>query len=86
MTTPWVGAPVTYWAFGTPNGEYPALAERCAFITCVYPEPPDLADPELLHVGLCVLNPTGMFFNQLIPYTPREHPQPGHWSWPERTT
>lgn len=75
---------VTYWAYGTPGGEYPALADRAAIITCVYPEPPDLADPEVLHVGLCVLSPTGVFFNQLVPYTPYDEPKGGHWSWPKR--
>jgi hypothetical protein len=33
-------------------------------------------------VGLCVLNPTGQFFNQKVPYA--EEPTPGHWNWPPR--
>ena len=33
-------------------------------------------------VSLAVLNPTGMFFNESVPYS--EQPKPGHWSWPPR--
>lgn len=79
--TPSVGRVVHYHSYGTPGGEFLPEA-RAAIITAVYPEPPELADPELLHVGLCVLNPTGMFFNQLVPFS--EEPKPGHWSWPPR--
>lgn len=79
--TPTVGRIVHYQSFGTPGGEY--LPEpRAAVVTCIYPEPPELADPSLLYVGLAVLNPTGMFFNQLVPYA--EVPTPGHWNWPPR--
>ena len=80
---PTIGRIVHYQSYGTPGGEY--LPEpRAAIITCTYPEnePPELADPTLIHVGLCVLNPTGMFFNQLVPFS--EAPKPGHWNWPPR--
>lgn len=33
-------------------------------------------------VGLCVMNPTGLFFNRGIPYD--EAKSPGSWHWPER--
>lgn len=33
-------------------------------------------------VGLCVLNPTGQFFNRGVPYD--EGKKPGTWHWPER--
>ncbi|MES9516479.1 hypothetical protein ACIQYW_18535 [Rhodococcus erythropolis] len=36
--------------------------------------------PMTYRVGLCVLNPTGMFFNTQLPYA--EEPTPGHWNWP----
>jgi hypothetical protein len=45
-------------------------------------------DPELLQqelekfVGLCVLNPTGLFFNRAIKFDPDK--APGTWHWPER--
>jgi hypothetical protein len=45
-----------------------------------------LGDPTIIPtgvVGLCVLNPTGIFFNRGIPYD--EDKAPGSWHWPERT-
>ncbi|MCW2092503.1 UNVERIFIED_ORG: hypothetical protein M2328_005783 [Rhodococcus erythropolis] len=64
---PSIGRIVHYQSYGTPGGEY--LPEpRAAVITCTYDEPPELADPTKTHVGLCILNPTGMFFNQLVPF------------------
>lgn len=33
-------------------------------------------------VSLAVLNPTGLFFDEYVPYS--EVPKPGHWSWPPR--
>lgn len=77
--TPSVGRIVHYQSYGTPGGEY--LPEpRAAIITAV-----DLAEIEGAshQVGLCILNPTGMFFNADVPWSP--HPQPGHWNWPPRT-
>jgi len=38
--------------------------------------------PKKTLVGLCVLNPTGMFFNPGVPFA--ETPTPGHWNWPPR--
>ncbi|MFI9331995.1 hypothetical protein ACIGZJ_31190 [Kitasatospora sp. NPDC052868] len=35
-----------------------------------------------IFVSLAVLNPTGMFFDECVPYS--EEPAPGHWSWPPR--
>jgi hypothetical protein len=75
--TPSIGRIVHYQAYGTPGGEYPS-APRAAVVT----EVNDTPNPGLL-VGLCVLNPTGQFFNRNVPYS--ETPQPGHWSWPPRT-
>lgn len=40
------------------------------------------ADEYIYGVSLAVLNPTGMFFNENVPYSPE--PKPGHWSWPPR--
>ena len=40
--------------------------------------------PEYIYaVSLCVLNPTGMFFDENVEFS--ETPTPGHWSWPPRT-
>lgn len=69
---PSVGRIVHYVAYGTPGGEYPAGICRAAVITEVEP----------LGAGLCVLNPTGQFFNRGVIYS--ETKAPGSWHWPER--
>lgn len=71
---PSVGRMVHYFAFGTPGGEFPAGVPRAAVITEV-DEPGNPDSP----VGLCVLNPTGQFFNQHVP----KKKAPGGWYWPE---
>ena len=73
-----VGRIVHYVAYGTPGGEFPAGAHRAAVVTEVDKE----VEGEVVKVGLCVLNPTGMFFNQHIPYSNAN--LPGTWHWPER--
>lgn len=72
---PTVGRIVHYQSYGTPGGEYKPLP-RAAVITEVSESQPFL-------VGLCVLNPTGQFFNRDVPYA--LEPTPGHWSWPPRS-
>ena len=74
IVKPIVGRIVIYFSFGTPGGEYPSAA-RAAIITEV--DEPD--NPESA-VGLCVLNPTGLFFNQHVPFGTAG----GQWHWPER--
>ena len=72
MTQPTIGRIVHYHSYGTPGGEY--LPEpRAAIVTEV-----DTSTT----VGLCVLNPTGMFFNRTVCFS--EEPKPGCWSWPPR--
>lgn len=70
--TPSVGRTVHYVAYGTPNGEFPAGECRAAIITEV----------SRAGTGLCVLNPTGQYFNRGVPYN--EGKNPGSWHWPER--
>ncbi len=74
---PTVGAIVHYQSYGTPGGEY--LPEpRAAIITAASgPTDPPSADepPENFAVGLCVLNPTGLFFKEEIPFA--ANPTPG---------
>ncbi len=70
--TPTVGRTVHYQSFGTPKGEYDSLA-RAAIVTQVN------ADAT---VGLCILNPTGMFFNPSVRFA--DPPEAGCWSWPPR--
>lgn len=70
---PTVGRVVHYIAYGTPGGEFPAGVRRAAIITEV-DEPGNPESP----VGLCVLNPTGQYFNRNTPYKS----EPGGWQWP----
>jgi hypothetical protein len=59
---PSVGRIVHYVSYGTPGGEYGKEC-RAAIVTEI---PEGVADPQT--VGLCVLNPTGQFFNRTVPY------------------
>lgn len=70
---PSVGRVVHYFAYGTPGGEFPAGVARAAIITEI-DQPGNPESP----VGLCVLNPTGVFFNQHIKFGNKA----GHWAWP----
>ena len=51
---------------------------RAAVVTEVGPD----STPEI--VGVCVLNPTGQFFNRNVPYS--EQSKPGTWHWPEKVS
>ena len=79
---PTVGRIVHYQAYGTPGGEYPSI-ERAAVVTAVEPRAGEegINGPEEAgyKVSLCILNPTGQFFNQDVPYS--AEPKPGHWNW-----
>jgi hypothetical protein len=75
---PSVGRIVYYTAYGTPGGEFKPGETRAAIITVV----DDPIDPES-SLGLCVINPIGIFFNSHTPYHPGR--QPGTWRWPEYT-
>jgi hypothetical protein len=84
---PSVGRIVHYVSYGTPGGEF-SMECRAAIVTEV---PEGVENPQTR--GLCVLNPTGMFFNRTVPYHEGvpfddEHPElayrGGTWHWPER--
>lgn len=74
---PSVGRIVHYTSHGTPirqDGTQAFTAEpRAAIITAVKGDSV---------VDLCVLNPTGMFFNQNVQYA--EGQDGGTWHWPPR--
>lgn len=66
---PTVGRVVYYKSYGTPNGEY-KQEDRAAIITAVKDADNDIID-------ICVLNPTGFFFNQNV----KRGEQGGEWNW-----
>ena len=79
---PSVGRVVHYVSYGTPGGEYGKEC-RAAVVTevpALLSEGPDDGST----VGLCVLNPTGQFFNRAVPYDGAGEPEGGTWHWPER--
>ncbi len=92
---PSIGRVVHYVSYGTPGGEYRSEC-RAAIITEVDTYQDGQPDGvHLGHVGLCVLNPTGLFFNQRVlnhegdpdhvDATPsRPAYRGGSWHWPER--
>ena len=69
---PSVGRIVHYVSYGTPGGEFTSEC-RAAVVTNVIDD---------TDVGLCVLNPTGVFFHD------SGHDEAGKaggsWHWPER--
>lgn len=71
-----VGRMVHYVAYGTPGGEFPVGVHRAAVVTAV-------EDVEKGIVSLCVLNPTGMFFNQHLEFC-ADGSIPGTWHWIEK--
>lgn len=94
MTGPSIGRVVHYVARGSADGKYPPAC-RVAHVTEVSPETPDnLVQAEIEQwpqearhlVGLCVINPTGLFFHPLADGGCRYDPNhaPGTWHWPER--
>lgn len=70
---PSIGRIVHYVSYGTPGGEFASLC-RAAVVTEVIVEGGEV-------IGLCVLNPTGVFFHE------SEHDEEtkngGTWHWPE---
>ena len=81
---PSIGRIVHYVAHGTPIREdgtqaYPPAC-RAAIITAVK-DPAGQAGGGI--VDLAVLNPTGFYFNQDVPYVNAGHHVGGSWHWPE---
>lgn len=90
------GRVVYYVAFGTPGGEYPAGAERAAIVTevpLIGKGGPAYADSQVVDeegtqttIGLCVLNPTGLFFRQGVKFDPAGAPGTWHWMFAGQST
>lgn len=82
---PSVGRIVHYVSYGTPGGQY-VEEYRAAVVTEVKGkavDPSTLAEVDCYVVGLCVLNPTGQFFNQSVVQMENGR-DGGTWHWPER--
>lgn len=85
---PTVGRIVHYQAYGTPGGEFPSVP-RAAIVTGADALGPEVAkdatltqDERYYRVHICVLNPSGMFFNLDVKYD--ADGKPGTWRWPPR--
>jgi hypothetical protein len=82
--TPSIGRIAHYRSHGSPVREdgSQAYASQCraAVITEVW-----FSDPEMTtlssHVGLCVLNPSGIFFHEACPHD-EDTKRGGSWHWP----
>lgn len=70
---PSIGRIVHYQSHGSPNGQHKSLP-RAAIVTETY--------SGSTAVGLCILNPTGMFFTTSVPFDAEGGP--GTWRWPPR--
>lgn len=91
---PSVGRIVHYVSHGTPHrtdGSQAFPSEcRAAIVTQVGEMPPGTgninteASPVMPAVGLCVLNPTGLFFHESVPCSHAANREGGTWHWPER--
>lgn len=79
MNQPSTGDTVHYVSYGTPGGEYTSQC-RAAIVTAVRDDEP-VPEDGVPYVDLCVLNPTGMFFNQECRYS--TNGDGGTWHWPE---
>lgn len=82
---PTVGGIVHYVSHGTPlrpDGTQAYTAQCRAAIVTAVEDPAGPAGGGI--VSLCVLNPTGLFFNDGVSHVDAEHLIGGSWHWPER--
>jgi hypothetical protein len=81
---PSVGRVVHYVSYGTPGGEFGQEC-RAAIVTEVVDVGGPYVNTEdvpMEPVGLCVLNPSGVFFNEAD--HDENDKRGGTWHWPER--
>lgn len=83
---PYIGAHVHYRSYGTPSGEYTAEC-RAAVITEVsdFPNTEGARTNIAVPVGLCVTNPTGLFFRPITDGGSMQSElgrEGGTWHWP----
>lgn len=76
---PSIGRIVHYRALGSADGKFPVGECRAAIVTSIDKDSVD--DPlDRQTVSLCILNPTGMYFNQEVV----KGDEASQWHWPER--
>jgi hypothetical protein len=92
---PSIGRIVHYVSFGTPGGEYGHECRAAVITEVAAGDAPD-GESQPQSVGLCVLNPTGQFFNRDVGYDNGDATTGctqlcgsldyagGTWHWPER--
>ena len=94
---PSTGDMVHYVSYGTPGGEYGQECRAAIVTETLEFEPGSAEEHRRGEVGLCVLNPTGQFFNRAVPHhggdvghdhagdeIPAKSYRGGTWHWPER--
>lgn len=83
---PSVGRTVHYVSCGSPVREDGTQAYTSECRAAIITETGDftVGDGHATTVGLCVLNPTGQFFNRYVLQDEDGHAG-GTWHWPERT-
>ena len=87
---PSVGDMVHYVSFGTPGGEYGQECRAAIVTETLEFEPGSAEESRRGEVGLCVLNPTGQFFNRGVRFGKGDAPcvagqlTGGSWHWPAR--
>lgn len=83
---PSVGRVVHYVSHGTPvqsDGSQVYESECRAAMVVGLDRTPEENQPGEVWADLCVLNPTGLFFNQTVRQD-EEDKRGGTWHWPER--
>jgi hypothetical protein len=82
-----VGRIVHYVSYGTPGGEYKSECRAAVITEVPAPLGPSLLSggevewPDEQPVSLCVLNPSGIFFNECL--RDEDERKGGTWHWPE---
>lgn len=79
--TPSVGRIVHYVSRGSADGVYQPECRAAVVAEVDTYQESDVAQ-HLGHVTLCVLNPSGMFFNRAV--QDEDDKRGGSWHWPER--
>jgi hypothetical protein len=100
MATPSVGRIVHYVARGSADGVFPRTCRAAIITDVYWSDAADEEDwkgddqpakpgdgqaaPYIRSVDLCVLNPSGISFDDQLPYDASVNPAGGSWHWPER--